>query len=620
MPRRLLFTAISALLSAQVLTAGLSQNTSRDTSTPFRTVRGTVVASNTDSTPLRRVRVVVTGGTIVASPAYTDDFGRFQILVPAKTASALTFTKAGFAPHVTSPTVAAPASDLRIALAAGAAVMGRVTDQYGDPLVTRVHVRRMADEAGRSAQDDEWAADSDDLGEFRVGSLPAGRFEVRVVQPSAPGSGDAPRPSSGGPVFVDLRAGEETTLNFVEETQPADPRGRVIGSSRTPVLENGGAISGRVLGSDARAVGGAFVTLTAGIEGARETTTDPEGRYEFTGLPAGSYRVTAAKLGTALTMRGRPAEVTITDRPVLSGINVEMQRPSAVIGSVVDHFGEPMEGLTVELWRPVLSDGRRMLKRPEAVPPRRTDDRGLFRLFRVAAGEYYVTAGEEARSGRNTVEGPDSSLRVYYPGTSVVAEAVVVRVAPGLDAAGIHITHAPPTGGRVYGSAFDSRGQPLRFPVTLIRQFRARVFHGPCAMAPLVAVRLEQASWCRRRVPRTCAASGRLLGHRGRSSRGEGTAGRGGARGAGQIRPADHVVRGAALRSRSSARPAVAARVEGQHVRCTPPLDIRAREQRYCCMVVLPYGKDDLFAGRRDGPHAAHDCGTQAKAAERRRA
>jgi protocatechuate 3,4-dioxygenase beta subunit len=389
MPRRFLFTAISALLSAQVLTAGLSQNTSRDTGTPFRTVRGAVVAGNTDATPLRRVRVVVTGGTIVASPAYTDDYGRFEILVPATAAYALTFTKAGFAPHVSSPTVAAPASDLRIALAAGAAVVGRVTDQYGDPLVTRVHVRRMADEAGRSAQNGEWAADSDDLGEFRVGSLPAGRFEVRV---------------------------------------------------------------------------GAFVILTAGIEGARETATDPEGRYEFAGLPAGSYRVTAAKLGTALTMRGRPAEVMITDRQVLSGINVEMQRPSAVIGTVVDHFGEPMEGLTVELWRPVLSDGRRMLRRPEAVPPRRTDDRGRYRLFRATAGEYYVTAGEEARSRRNAVEGPDSSLRVYYPGTSVVAEAVAVRVAAGLDAADIHITHAPPTGGRVYGSAFDSRGSRCDFP------------------------------------------------------------------------------------------------------------------------------------------------------------
>jgi protocatechuate 3,4-dioxygenase beta subunit len=252
-----------------------------------------------------------------------------------------------------------------------------------------------------------------------------------------------------------------------------DPRGRVIGSSRTPIVDNGGVISGRVLGSDARPVGGAFVILTAGIEGARETTTDYEGRYEFSGLPAGAYRVTAAKLGTALTMRDRPAEVALSERQALSGINIAMQRPSAVTGTVVDHHGEPMEGLTVELWRPVASEGRRVLRRPEAVTRRRTDDRGRYRLFRVMAGEYFVTAGEEPRVRREVVDGPDSSLRAYYPGTSVVAEAVAVRVATGLDASGIDITYAPPTGARVYGSAFDSRGQPLRYPVTLIESSRS---------------------------------------------------------------------------------------------------------------------------------------------------
>jgi hypothetical protein len=53
-----------------------------------------------------------------------------------------------------------------------------------------------------------------------------------------------------------------------------------------------------------------------------------------------------------------------------------MQRPSAVIGTVVDHHGEPMEGLTVELSRPVPRNGRNVLTRPETVTPRRTDDRG----------------------------------------------------------------------------------------------------------------------------------------------------------------------------------------------------------------------------------------------------
>jgi hypothetical protein len=266
MPGRLSFPAIVFLLTVPVAAARVQQNPSRDIGTPFRTVRGVVVSDDADTSPLRRVRIVVTGGTIVASPAYTDDSGRFEILVPGSAPYELTFTKAGFARHDIAPSAATLTGDLRIRLAVGAAVTGRVMDQYGDGLATRVHVPRMADEAGRSLQQTEWVADSDDLGEYRVGSLPAGRFEVRVEPPSAPGTGDASRVSSRKPALVDVRGGDEATLNFVEETEPMDPRGRVIGSSRTPIVDNGGVISGRVLGSDARPVGGAFVILTAGID------------------------------------------------------------------------------------------------------------------------------------------------------------------------------------------------------------------------------------------------------------------------------------------------------------------------------------------------------------------
>jgi hypothetical protein len=474
MPRRFFFAAIVLFLADAVLTAGLPQTTPRGASTLFRNARGIVVADDAAQTPLRRVRVDVSGGTIVASPAYTDDFGRFEILVPASAPFGLTFTKTGFARYDTSPTVTQPAGDLQITLARGAAVTGRVTDQYGDPLVVRVHVRRVVDDAGPGVQPTEWQADSDDLGEYRVGGLPAGPFEVTLDPPSPPGSGDVPRPSSSKPLRVDLRAGEEATVNLIEEMPPMDPRGRVIGSTRTPTVENGGAINGRVLATDARSVGGAFVILTAGIDGARETTTDHEGRFEFSGLPAGSYRITAAKLGTALTMRDRPTEVTIVERQAHPAITVVMQRPSAVTGTVSDQYGEPMEGLTVELWRPVTRDGRRVLRRPGAVSPHRTDDRGRYRLFRVTAGEYFVTAGEEPRLRRGVVvDAPDSSMRVYYPGTPVVAEAIAVRVATGLDTTGIDISHAPLNGARVYGSAFDSTGQPLRYPVTLLESSRS---------------------------------------------------------------------------------------------------------------------------------------------------
>jgi protocatechuate 3,4-dioxygenase beta subunit len=474
MPRRAAFVAIFALLTVSALTSSAQQKAAREGVAPFRTVRGSVVAGNPNADPLRRVRIVLAGGNTVASPAYTDDQGRFEVLVPASAPYELRFTKPGFAPQDLSRVASAPTDDLRVTLALGAAVTGRVTDQFGDPLLVRVRVRRVADESGRRLPVGEWIADADDLGEFRAGSLPAGRFEVRIDPLSPPGTGTATSsPSSRTAAVVDVDAGDEATLNLVEETQPMDPRGRVIGSTRTPVVQNGGTIRGRVVGPDARSVGGAFVILTAGIEGARETATDAEGRYEFAGLPAGSYRITAAKLGTAFTMRDRNIEVTVGERQVNAGVNVVMQKRSAVSGTVVDHYGDPLEGLGVELWRVTHRDGRDALQRPEGASPRRTDDRGRYRLFRVVPGEYYVAAGGEPRVRRGAAEGADSSLRVYYPGTPVVADAVRVRVAVGEDTAGIDITHAPPTGARVYGSAFDSTGRPLKFPVTLVESSRS---------------------------------------------------------------------------------------------------------------------------------------------------
>src|SRR5262245_9207223 len=228
MPAKFAFAVIVALLAASVL-AAVAQNTTRDSDVRFRTVRGIVVADDADARPLRQVRIVVTGGAIVANPVYTDAEGRFEILVPTAAPFGLTFTKPGYAPQDTARGAVDASDELRIRLAPGAAVTGRVTDQYGDPLLTRVHVRRTADETGRTVEA-EWTTDSDDLGEFRVGSLPAGRFDVRIDRPSPPGSGDVPLLSSRSPVRADLRAGEESTVNFVEELEPIDPRGRVIGS------------------------------------------------------------------------------------------------------------------------------------------------------------------------------------------------------------------------------------------------------------------------------------------------------------------------------------------------------------------------------------------------------
>jgi hypothetical protein len=474
--RRVALVAIVVVLTSPALTTRADQRGSAEAVGPFRTIRGRTVVDDASAALLRNVRVVVSGSNVVSSPTYSDEQGRFEAVVFAAAPYVLTFTKAGFARQELRESASSP-GELQIRLVRGAAVTGRVVDQFGDPLFARVRVRRVADEGGRRVAANESIADADDLGEFRAGSLPAGRYEVRVdpINPPLPGAGMAAS-SARDPVVVQVRAGEEVAINLVEPTQPMDPRGIVIGSSRTPIVENGGVIRGLVVGPDGRSVGGAFITLTVGVEGARDTATDAEGRYEFAGLPAGTYRINAVKRGTSLGVADRNREVTIGERQIRDSINIRMERASAVIGSVVDDYGDPLEGLTVEFWRSRRVGGRSVLQgNPGGVLPRRTDDRGRYRLFGVSPGDYFVAAGEEPRVTRGIAEGPDNSLRVYYPGTSVIAEAMTVKILPGQDTLGVHISYAPPIGARVYGSAFDATGQPLKFPVTLMESSRSGV-------------------------------------------------------------------------------------------------------------------------------------------------
>lgn len=74
--------------------------------------------------------------------------------------------------------------DLRIRLQAAAVVRGRVTDEDGDPLANaQVAVLRQTFVSGRSRWEQAGAERTNDLGEYRVASLPAGNYYVSVTPP-----------------------------------------------------------------------------------------------------------------------------------------------------------------------------------------------------------------------------------------------------------------------------------------------------------------------------------------------------------------------------------------------------------------------------------------------------
>src|SRR5687768_12855423 len=209
MPRSALLLAAVVALTASV--AGEPQRAAGDM--PFQTIRGRVVADDAADAAQRRVEVALTADNFAADPVYTDEQGRFEVAVPALADYSLRFTKAGFAPHAVQRAAASPNGDLQIRLARGAVVTGRVADQFGDPVLAAIRLRRVADPAGAGAGALQTVVRTDDRGEFRIGGRDAGRYEI-VVDPLG-GAGDAPPAvEAGAPVVVDLRAGQETTVNL----------------------------------------------------------------------------------------------------------------------------------------------------------------------------------------------------------------------------------------------------------------------------------------------------------------------------------------------------------------------------------------------------------------------
>jgi hypothetical protein len=104
------------------------------------------------------------------------------------------------------------------------------------------------------------------------------------------------------------------------------------------------------------------------------------------------------------------------------------------------------------------------------VPNRRTDDRGRYRIFGLPPGTYYIVAAEDpsSPSSPGIIYDLPGVRRSYYPGSSTLSQASVVRVDVGVDAPGADMTFRPAESFRVSGVALDARGEPVRTLIALM--------------------------------------------------------------------------------------------------------------------------------------------------------
>ena len=168
-----------------------------------------------------------------------------------------------------------------------------------------------------------------------------------------------------------------------------------------PMLAGAGRIWG-VVTSDAaepKPLRRARVTLSGGelIVG-RTVLTGDDGSFAFDGLPSGRYTVGAVKdayvpVSFGAKRPGRPGTAITLRGDEQRRVTIALPRGAAITGIITDPEGQPASdvGVMAFTWRYLGTLGeRRLVPAATSVPP--TDDRGVYRIFGLPAGEYLIAA------------------------------------------------------------------------------------------------------------------------------------------------------------------------------------------------------------------------------------
>ena len=472
-------------------------------------VGGRVVADDT-GTPLPHVRVVIYSDATPLPVIFTDAEGRFAAARLPVGRYHLSVAKAGYVPTTVPRIDPAASSAVAVRMQRSASLSGRLFDMFGEAVPGIPVVVSRVTTTGPPVV--VKTASTDDLGEYRVGGLAAGSYVVNVnnplalVGPPPPGAG----PANGIPSavadaqMVQLAAGEQASgvdfsgvpsldaLAAMATAQLAQlPNVRIVTNTPGPqtqqLPEGTAAIRGRLTRGDGLAVPRASVTAlpqrTPGDPrtnfAPKSTTTDEDGRYEFTGLLRGSYRIRANKPGFNSAFFGdqlggnQGSIVDVGENQTRSQIDFVLPRHGTIVGQVVDDFGDPVEGALMSVWQIRFQAGRRRLVGVNGAATRATDDLGHYRIFGLPPGQYVVTASLGQLNTQGAGADVSGFAPTYFPGTTRADEARLVPVARSQDVAGIDVSLVPLPTASITGRRIGSDGQPMGGSLVLTQSQRS---------------------------------------------------------------------------------------------------------------------------------------------------
>ena len=223
-------------------------------------------------------------------------------------------------------------------------------------------------------------------------------------------------------------------------------------------------IRGRVLAGDAGVPLRRALVSAQGGGRPVVAQTDVDGRFEIR-VPPGRWSLAAAKAGFVTLRLGQrrwfesvpPIEVAAGQR--LDGADFVLPRGAAISGRVFDELGDPVLDARVRVLRYQMVRGRKRLSSAGIAVT--TDDRGAYRLYGLAPGQYYVSARAETRPLDRGDEQPLKYASTYYPGTADIADAQRISVDVGDEQLNVDFLLRPVRTARVSGVVVDASGAPL---------------------------------------------------------------------------------------------------------------------------------------------------------------
>jgi Carboxypeptidase regulatory-like domain len=452
---------------------------------PARTLAGKVATgSGADARPVRRAKVTLTGPSLRATMvADTDANGAFTFDRPPASGLKIRVQKPGFVPLDADAAPNAPLSSL--SLIRGGAIEGIVTDASGDP-VWNVAVTALQPQADRSVPPKPIAdTRTDDLGRYRLHSLPAGDYFVAVTADRAflatvfviqgekrPDITTAYYPAASAieeARYVRVQAGRDAgaiDVTFTPSRPAIDPAAPPV--PPRPDRNGSGRIAGIVTdattGKPVRAA--ELLLLPAPGQGPALThwiRTDARGRFEYTSLPAQRYtlRFQAPRFVTLEFGQKRPGEsgtqIQLRDGEDFRA-DMALPRAGALEGTLFDEFGDPAPNVIVQVAQRQYVAGRQRLVPAPGRSPQPSDDRGHYRVSSLAPGDYFVAALSGVYTDANEVGG---FAPTYYPGTADAGGATPVTVAFGVDSPAATFALVPAKTFAIAGTMVDADGKPV---------------------------------------------------------------------------------------------------------------------------------------------------------------